>query len=68
MPRGRPHASWLHQVEAYLKDMDMTGLASVCGRWPNGDLSEGYGHDGPGILLCRGSNIRVKVIGRYPYQ
>ena len=27
MPRGRPHASRLRQVEAYLKDMGMTGLA-----------------------------------------
>ena len=29
MPRGRPHASWLRQVESYLKDMDMTGLGSA---------------------------------------
>ena len=29
MPRGRPHASWLRQVESDLKDMGMTGLASV---------------------------------------
>ena len=26
MPRGRPHASWLRQVDSYLKD---AGLASV---------------------------------------
>ena len=26
---GRPHASWLRKVESYLKDMGMTGLASV---------------------------------------
>ena len=29
MSKGRPQASWLRQAEAYLKDMDMTGLASV---------------------------------------
>ena len=29
MPRGRPHASWLRQVESYLKDAGMAGLASV---------------------------------------
>ena len=26
---GRPHASWLRQVESYLKDTGMTGLASA---------------------------------------
>ena len=25
----RPHASWLRQVESYLKDTDMAGLASA---------------------------------------
>ena len=29
MSRGRPQASWLRQVESYLKDAGMTGLASV---------------------------------------
>ena len=29
MPRGRPHASWLREVESYLKDMVMVDLASV---------------------------------------
>ena len=29
MPRGRPQASLLRQVEAYLSDMGVTGLASV---------------------------------------
>ena len=29
MPRWRPQASCLRQVEAYLKDMGMTGLASA---------------------------------------
>ena len=29
IPRGRPPASWLHQVEAYLMDMGTTGLASA---------------------------------------
>ena len=34
MPSGRPHASWLLQVESYLKDAGMAGLASA-GRWPD---------------------------------
>ena len=29
MPRGRPHTSWLRQVESYLKDTGMVGLASA---------------------------------------
>ena len=29
MPRARPHALWLRQVESYLKDTGMAGLASV---------------------------------------
>ena len=29
MPRGRPHASWLRQVESHLKDTGMAGLASA---------------------------------------
>ena len=29
MPSGRPHASWLRQVESYIKDTGMTGLASA---------------------------------------
>ena len=29
MLRGRPHASWLRQVESYLKDAGMAGLASA---------------------------------------
>ena len=29
MSRRRPHASWLCQAEAYLKDMGMAGLASA---------------------------------------
>ena len=32
MPRGRPHAPWLRQVESYLKD---TGWR-LPGRWPDG--------------------------------
>ena len=35
MPRGRPQASWLRQVESYLKNAGMTGLVSA-GRWPDG--------------------------------
>ena len=53
MPWGRPHASWLRQVVSYLKNMDMTGLA-LSGRWPDGGLSEGYGHDWPGVCLGDG--------------
>ena len=29
MPRGRPQSSWLRQVESYLSDTGMTGLASA---------------------------------------
>ena len=29
MPRGRPQASWLRQVEAYLKDTGMAGLTTA---------------------------------------
>ena len=28
-PRGRSHASWLRQVESYLRDTGMAGLASA---------------------------------------
>ena len=39
MPCGRPHTSWLRQVESYLKDTGMTGLGvgqtePVLGRMP----------------------------------
>ena len=37
MLRGLPHASWLRQVESYLKDADLVGLASawaMAGRRP----------------------------------
>ena len=30
MPRGRSHASWLCQMESYLKDTSMAGLAFAC--------------------------------------
>ena len=33
MPRGRPHALWLRQVESYLKDTGMAGQASA--EWSN---------------------------------
>ena len=29
MPMGRTHASWLRQLESYLKDAGMAGLASA---------------------------------------
>ena len=32
MPRGRPHASWLRQVESNLKDAGMAALASGDGQ------------------------------------
>ena len=74
MPRSRPHASWLCQVESYLKDTGTAGLASVWAmarrrpicriwawrmwrlpwRWPDGGLSEGNGHGGPGVCLGDG--------------
>ena len=53
MPRGHPHASWLRQVEAYLKDMGMTGLG-LLGQWPDGGLFEGYERDGHGVCLGDG--------------
>ena len=36
MPKGRPKASWLHQVESYLRN---TGMAAwrLPGRWPGRD-------------------------------
>ena len=39
MPRGRPHASCLRQVESYLRDTDIISLASALaknGRDKNG--------------------------------
>ena len=27
--KGRPHASWMRQVESYLKDTEMAGLTSA---------------------------------------
>ena len=45
--------SWLRQTEVYLKDMDMTAWR-LPGQWPDGGLSEGYGHDGPGVYLGDG--------------
>ena len=43
----------MRQVEAYLKNMGMTGLESTW-RWPDGRLSENNGHDGPGVCLGDG--------------
>ena len=45
-----PHASWLRQVEAHLKNMAWR----LPGRWPDGGLPEGYGHDGPVVCLGDG--------------
>ena len=38
MPRATLCGSWLRQVEAYLKDMGMTGPASAWG-WTDGGLN-----------------------------
>ena len=35
MPRGRPHASWLRQVESYLEDAGMAGLAGLASARPS---------------------------------
>ena len=34
----------------------LTEISHLCssGRWPDGGLSEGYGHDGPGVCLGDG--------------
>ena len=53
MPTGRSHSSWLCQVEAFLKDIGRRAWR-LSGRWPDGGLSEGYGHDGPGVCLGDG--------------
>ena len=51
MPRGRPRAPWLRQVEFYMKGMDMTGLASV---WANGQTEAGVqSQGGRGDALLR---------------
>ena len=33
MPRGRPHASRLRQVESYRKDAGLAGLAGLASAW-----------------------------------
>ena len=38
---------------AYLKDMNLRGWRLHV-RWPDGDLSGRYGHDGPGVCLGDG--------------
>ena len=53
MQMGRPHVSWLRLTEAYLKDMGMAAWR-LSGRWPDGDLSGGYRHDGSGVCLGDG--------------
>ena len=53
MRSGRPHASWLRQVEFYLMDIDMTDLVSVWAMARRG-LSQGYGHNGPAVCLGNG--------------
>ena len=46
--------SWLRQVETYLNDMGMTGMASVWAMARRRLVSEGYGHDEPGVCLGDG--------------
>ena len=63
----RPQASWLRQTEAYLKDTGMTGLASAWrlpGRWPDGGVSERYGHGGPGVCLDDGQTAAEEVLSQ----
>ena len=33
MPRGRPHALWLREVESYLRNTGMAGLAGLASAW-----------------------------------
>ena len=40
MPRGRPQASWLHQMESYLKDTD-TEAEEVPSQGGRGDAPSG---------------------------
>ena len=42
------------QTEAYLKDIGMTGLTSAWAMAIDGVLSEGYGHEGPGVCVGDG--------------
>ena len=63
MPKG---ASTGFMVAAYLKDMGMTGLVSV---WAMASgLSEGYGHDGPGVCLGNGQTEAEGVPVEYQSQ
>ena len=60
---GRPRASLLRQVESYLKYMGMT--VRLPGQWPDGGLSEGYEHDGPGVCVGDG---QTKAIARWTWR
>ena len=48
------------RISTYLLDIfsevhpGRTWCPGVPGRWPDGGLSEGYGHDGPGVCLGDG--------------
>ena len=64
MPRGRPHASWLRQVESYLEDMGMAGLGFAldelkCWYWSNAILYS-ISHIGSDGTECFGSDIYPK--------
>ena len=52
MLRGRPHILCLRQM-FYLK-IQASRVWRLPGRWPDGGLFEGYGHDGPGVCLGDG--------------
>ena len=41
MPKGRPHASWLNEVESYLRSMGMPALASAWAMASEGVPSQG---------------------------
>ena len=45
MPRGRPYASWLRQLESCLRDTGMAGLASAY----EGAPSQGARGDAAGV-------------------
>ena len=54
IPAGQTHSSDFHQPKQLLLSRIYRFCAYVHGRWPDGGLSEGYGHDGPGVCLGDG--------------
>ena len=51
MLRGRPHASWLRQVESYLRNAGMAGLASA---WAMAEGDRVHRHVVDTATLCSG--------------